>query len=397
MPCKNKGASGTGNIRKITRTYNGKEYSYWEARFSLGFDPVTGKQKQRSISGKTQAEVRKKLQQTLHEIDEGTYTEPTKMIVADWMKIWQEEYLGGVKPGTAYAYGATIRTHIIPNLGRMELTKLRPHMIQSFYNGLTDPDKTTPPLSPKSVKNVHGVLHSALEQAVRNGLISRNPTLPCVLPRIEKKEIKPLDEDQISAFLKGIKGNRLENLFTVVLFTGMREGEALGLTWDCVDLERGTLTVNKQLQLMKGEKGVYRLVSTKNGKSRTITLAPFVVDILRKQKIAQAEAKLRMGALWQDTDFVFTDEVGAHLKPRGVVKQFKAVMGKLGLPTTRFHDLRHSYAVASIKSGDDIKTVQSNLGHATATFTLDVYGHVTEQMKQASAARMQSFIEAVSQ
>ena len=122
-----------------------------------------------------------------------------------------------------------------------------------------------------------------------------------------------------------------------------------------------------------------------------------MVDVFRKQKIAQAEEKLRSGALWQETDFVFTGETGNHLKPRGVVKQFKAVVGKLGIPDARFHDLRHSYAVASIKSGDDIKTVQSNLGHATASFTLDVYGHVTDQMKQASADRMQKFIEAVSQ
>lgn len=175
----------------------------------------------------------------------------------------------------------------------------------------------------------------------------------------------------------------------------MREGEALGLLWDCVDLDKGTITIDKQLQLIRGSKGQYQMVPTKNSKGRTISIAPYVVTTLRQVKRKQLENRLRYGQCWEDSGFVFTDDLGHHLSASSVYKAFKRVMEEIGSPETRFHDLRHSYAVASIKSGDDIKTVQENLGHATAAFTLDVYGHVTEKMKQESAARMEQFIKAV--
>lgn len=140
---------------------------------------------------------------------------------------------------------------------------------------------------------------------------------------------------------------------------------------------------------------LYQIVPTKNSKGRTISIAPSVAATLRRVKLKQMENRLRYGECWEDSGFVFTDDLGHHLSASTVYNSFKKVMQKIGSPETRFHDLRHSYAVASIKSGDDIKTVQENLGHATAAFTLDVYGHVTEQMKKDSAARMERFIKAV--
>lgn len=384
-----KAAAGTGTIRKKTVTRNGKAYTYYEARYTEGYDPGTGKQIQRSITGKTQKEVATRLKAATAAIDQGTYTAPSKMTVAQWLDIWTEEYLGGVKPRTVDSYKTTVKVHIKPGLGAIRLEALAAHTIQSFYNDLS---KT---LSPKTVKNVHGVLHKALQQAVSNGYIRFNPTDSCILPRVEKRELKPLDEGQISAFLQAIQGHRYEDLFTVTLFTGMREGEALGLTWDCVNLDKGTLLINKQLQKVRGSNGEYSLVSTKNGKGRSITVAPFVVSVLRRSRRRQLENKLLYGECWSDSGFVFTDDLGRHLKHQTVYLDFKKVMEAIGSPETRFHDLRHSYAVAAIRSGDDIKTVQENLGHATAAFTLDVYGHVTEQMKQESAARMERFIKAV--
>ena len=390
-----KAAGGTGTIRKKTVVRNGKEYTFWEARYTVGYDPGTGKQIQRSISGKTQKEVSKKLKEVTASLDAGTYIAPSKMTVGEWLDIWTAEYLSGVKPATVSSYKTISNIHLKPSLGATKLDALNAHTIQHFYNSLTDPQRGGNTISAKTTKNVHGVLHKALQQAVANGYIRFNPTDSCILPRIEKKEIKPLDEDQISAFLKAIKGHKFETLYIVTLFTGMREGEALGLQWDCVDLDKGTMLINKQLQLSRSVKGEYVLVPTKNSKGRRIALAPFVVSVLRRVRYHQLENKMRYGECWENSGFVFTDELGCHLKHNTVYKNFKEIVRGMGAPNVRFHDLRHSYAVASIRSGDDIKTVQENLGHATASFTLDVYGHVTDQMKQASAARMEQFIKAV--
>ena len=390
-----KAAAGTGTIRKKTITRNGKKYEYWEARYTAGYDPGTGKQIQRSITAKTQKEVSKKLKEATAAIDAGTYSAPNKMTVGEWLDIWSAEYLGGVKPSTLYSYKAAIRNHFKPKLGAIKLEALTAHEIQGFYNSLGTPQDGKGSLSPKTIKNVHGILHKALQQAVANGYIRFNPADACVLPRRVKKDLQPLDEGQITAFLKAIKGNPYEDLYIVTLFTGMREGEVHGLLWDCVDLAKGTILVNKQLQYIRSSQGQYRMVPTKNSKGRTITAAPFVVTVLRRVKRKQTENRLRYGECWSDTGFVFTDELGQHLKPQNVYREFKRIMAEIGSPATRFHDLRHSYAVAAIRSGDDIKTVQENLGHATAAFTLDVYGHVTEQMKAESAARMEQFIKAV--
>ena len=385
-----KSAAGSGTIRKKTVTRNGKEYTYWEARYTSGRDPGTGKQIQRSITGKTQKEVAKKLKESTAAIDAGTYTAPSKMTVGQWLDIWTAEYLGAVKPRTADHYQGVVKSRIKPGLGAVKLDSLNPHTIQSYYNSLSKEG-----LAPKTVRNLHGILHKALQQAVVNGYIKANPAEHCILPRPVRKELKPLDEDMIAAFLKAIQGHQFEELFTVTLFTGMREGEALGLLWDCVDLTKGTITVDKQLQLIRGSKGQYQIVPTKNSKSRTLAIAPSVVAVLKSTRRRQLENRLRYGECYESSGFVFTDELGRHLSASSVYKSFKAVMSQIGSPETRFHDLRHSYAVVSIKSGDDIKTVQENLGHATAAFTLDVYGHVTDQMKQASAARMEQFIKTV--
>lgn len=210
-----------------------------------------------------------------------------------------------------------------------------------------------------------------------------------------KKEVKPLDDDQITTFLKAIRGHQFEDLFTVTLFTGMRKAEAMGLTWDCVDLIKGTITINKQLQQVRGGHGEYRLATTKNGKGRTVTVAPFIVQTLKKVKHRQLINRLQYGECYESSDFVFTNELDQHLKAHTVYVNYKKIVKEIGLDEFRFHDLRHSYAVASIRSGDDIKTVQEHLGHATASFTLDVYGHVTEKMQQESAARMEQFIKAM--
>ncbi|WP_455583032.1 tyrosine-type recombinase/integrase [Dysosmobacter sp.] len=400
MPRKNamgRGANGTGSIRKkIITKPSGQQHEYWEARITVGYDLGTGKQIQRSITGKTKKEVREKMQQVAVSVNEGTYREPSKLTVGEWLDIWVKSYLVNCKPRTVTIYQNDIRLHIKPALGAIKLDALNTHTIQEFYNDMTKPHGKKG-LSPKTVKNVHGVLHHALKQAVLNDYIRFNPADACIFPRNERTELKPLDEKQITSFLKVIRGHRFEDIFIVTLFTGMREGEILGLTWDCVDFTNSIITINKQMQLHQ-EKGLegYTLVSTKNGKSRTIAAAPTIMARLKHRRTMQAQQKLLVGPAWEASELVFTDELGHHLTKPTVYRAFKKAVAAIGRPDARFHDLRHSYAVAAISAGDDIKTVQCNLGHATASFTLDVYGHVTNRMKHNSAERMESFIQSVS-
>lgn len=382
--------SAAGTIRKKTVTRGGKSYSYWEARATVGYDPGTGKQIQKSVTGKTQREVSQKLTELLKSVNDSSYTPPDKRTVSSWADTWASEYLGGVKPRTADSYKSMIERHIKPSIGALRLVNLRGEDVQRFYNKLQKNG-----LSPKTIKNIHGTLHKALQQAVENRYIPFNPSDSCKLPKAEKAEMKPLDDNQIAQFLRTVKGHRYEDLYIVTLFTGMRQGEVCGLMWDCVDLDTGTILVKRQLQSPRKKGDGYYLASTKNSKGRSLTVAPFVVAALRRVKVAQLENRLRYGEIWEDTGFVFTNEIGQHLRPKGVYDDFKKIMEQMGCPDVRFHDLRHSYAVASLRSGDDLKTVQENLGHATAAFTLNTYAHVTEQMKRDSANRMEQFIMAV--
>ena len=397
MSSSKKNAAGCGNIRKKPVTRNGKDYTYWEARYTAGYDPGTEKQIQKSITGKTQSEVAKKLKEVTASLDAGTYIAPNKTTVSQWMDTWHAEYLGAVKLSTVSSYEATIRNHIKPGLGAIKLEALTTQDIQEFYNGRQKGDETREPLT---IKNIHGVLHKALEQAMLNGLIRNNPADPCVLPRRPKQKVKPLNEEQITKLIKALKGHKYENLILTTLFTGLREGEVCGLQWECVNLETGTILVDKQLQSLRksvrGNGDKYALVPTKNGKERHLTIAPFVVELLKKEKAKQDANRAYYEDLYEESGLVFTDESGHRITPQAANRAYKLVVTDLGKPQVRFHDLRHSYAVASLRSGDDAKTVQENLGHATAAFTLDVYGHVTEQMKTESANRMEAFIQSVS-
>ena len=388
-----KGANGAGSIRKIATTRNGKEYTYWQGRYTEGYDACTGKQIQRSITGKTQKEVAQKLRQITAEIDAKTYVAPCKLSVAEWMAVWAQDYLVGIKASTAYLYKRTIELYIEPHLGHIRLDTLNAHTVQHFYNELAKPSKPdAAPLSAKSIKNIHGVLHKALQQAVLLNYIRYNPTTACVLPKIVKKEIHPLTDQQTAQLLNLLKGSKYEIPLTVDLFTGLREGELLGLIWDCVDFEKGTILVNKQLRRSQRKGGTYYFSPPKNNKSRTITPAPYVMKLLQAQKVQQARQRLMAGPAWEDSGLVFTNEFGRYISYRAIFDSFKRIVKRIGLSDARIHDLRHTYAVNCIRAGDDIKTVQSNLGHATAAFTLDVYGHFTDDMRSVSAQRMEGFI-----
>jgi integrase len=190
-----------------------------------------------------------------------------------------------------------------------------------------------------------------------------------------------------------------------MLFTGMRRGEATGLTWDSFDQSKKTLTINKQLRYLPSETQRYSLVPPKRDKPRTISIPQTVVDILLNEKDIQNKSKLDAGPLWsgykdeceRETSLIFTSKLGLPIDFSTLHAHYKKVAKSIGIPESHIHQLRHTYAVLALQNGDEIKTVQDNLGHSSIAFTLDVYGHTTDKMKKASAERMQNFIESVSQ
>ena len=323
------------------------------------------------------------------------------MTVNEWLDIWLKEYMGDKKYGTIRNYKIACKYHIIPYIGKYRLSDLKPHIIQTLYNRLQRGEDGENALSPKTIRNVHGVLSKALNQAVWNELIRSNPAQLTTLPRKVRKDIETLSDEQIQKFSLLVEQDSYCVILKFILFSGVRESEAIGLTWDCIDSERGTIRIYHQLLKRTKETGGYTLSSLKNNKERLLTPPPMLMNMLKEQKRIQVQQRMKAGLAWrgwnsveeQKTWFVFTTEFGDHYCPQTVYAHFKKIAKQIGAEKANVHSLRHTYAVLCLQNGDDVKTVQSNLGHATAAFTLDVYGHVSEKMKQDSANRMEAYMQ----
>jgi integrase len=382
-------ANGQGSI-------NQRADGRYKIDVSLGYNPTTGKAIRKSVYGWTQDEALAKAQKLKVSANDGVFTEPSRLTVGQWLDIWHNEYLGNVKPDTSSQYETYIRVHIKPNLDRIKLTALSPHAIQSVYNGLQRETDTQKPLSAKSIRNLHGILHAALEKAVLLGYIQRNPTKGCTLPRVAKKEMTVIKDDDVTRFLNAVKGHQYESIYLMDMFTGLREGEILGLTWNCVNFTNGTIIVKQQLKKERKKNARYYFAPLKTDKVRTLTASRHVMNLLHQQRTRQMEWQLRAGGAFDnDMNLVFTTELGRHLVAFTVYRNLKEIVHKLGLDAVRFHDLRHTFALFSLQNGDDIKTLQENMGHANISTTLDVYGHVSEKMKKDSASRMDAFIDSL--
>lgn len=269
-------------------------------------------------------------------------------------------------------------------------------MVQMFINSLLEKSESKTALKPKSIKNVNSVLFGAMSQAVILGYIRSNPCAHITLPRVVDAEMHPLNASEMEAFLKAIKSSEYETLFIVTMFTGMRLGEATGLTWDRIDFDAGTILIDRQLMRERQKGGKYILVPVKNDRPRMLTPAPFVMGLLRQHKTDQTLTQMKTGSLWNQQSIpglVFTTPFGRHYIHSTITHNIKRIGTSIGIKSLCFHDLRHTYAVNALRAGDDVKTVQSNLGHATAAFTLDRYGHYTDDMRRDSAARMEAFIQ----
>lgn len=378
-----KSAKGGGTIRQ-------RSDGRWEARYTVGRDPGTGKQIQRSVYGATQKEVRQKLAQVVAALDNGTYQAPNKITVAEWMQEWLTTFCANkVKPLTYQSYEGIIKNHIAPALGAVELQAVKGTHIQRLYNSMT-----TAGLSGKTVKNVGAIMHKAFNMAVKQGIIQFNPCDAAELPKAEKREIAPLADDEIPRFLSAIDASPMRNAFALCLFAGLREGECLGLSWKQVDFEKGRITISQQLQQSKKTGEYYIAPSTKSNKPRTIEPPPIAFQYLRAERAKQSENRLKAGPIWSNPDdLVFTDEAGKHYAIFTFYRRFKKIAASIGRPDARPHDLRHTAATVAIAAGSDIKSVQDLLGHATASFTLNVYAHTSERMMKDTAARMQNYYD----
>lgn len=381
-------AHGSGSIRQ-------RPDGRWEARFT--YQDELGQPKRSSVYADTQRECRQKLTAALKAVDEGSYRKTKRYTVSEWLDEWLVTYCKDLKPMTIAGYRSKIETRIKPYIGKTQLSALTNVQVQKYYNRLESGDYDHRPLSAKSIQNVHGILHKALEQAVAAHILQNNPSDHVKLPRVKKPALKPLMDDDVTRFLTAIQGDHFERLYIVALFSGLRQSELIGLQWNDVNLDTGTITVCRQLQKDLEGPGYLFLDETKNGKQRTATIAPSVVKVLREQQRQQAEWRLAAGAAWSNEhDLVFTDELGGHLKHPTVYRHFKKIVASLGLEETRFHDLRHSYAVNALQAGDSVKEVQEQLGHYSSAFTMDVYAAVSDTMRKASQDRMETFIKAVS-
>ena len=330
------------------------------------------------------------------------------MPLAEWLDTWLAEYCMGVKPSTLKTYSDVVKNHIKPALGAVLLCDLQPHEIQRFLNSL---QRGVKPLSPKSVKNVHGVLSKALAEAVRIKYLPMNPSTGCILPKVTRDEIHPFEAEEITRFMEGIKGDPFEPLFFVAINTGMRISELLGLRWSRVDFRKGTIKVDAQLLCLRGAGSKRTLGPTKNGKPRAFKAAPAVMECLKGVEHQQKERRLKAGAVWDNPlGLVFTNEIGGDIPHITIEHHFARILAaagigehrfhdlrarilaSAGIGEHRFHDLRHTFTVEGIKAGVDVKTLSAMLGHSSVAFTLDVYGHVTGAMQEEAAQRLQALI-----
>ena len=342
------------------------------------------------VYGRSSQEVRKRISALTLQSDLGLFIDESDMLLSEWLTQWISSYVC-VKDNTLSRYKIDVEQHITPVLGKIPLCDLKTAHVQMLYNRMLKEG-----LSAKSLKNLHGVLHEALERAVLINLIPKNVSNACVLPKVKQAEMHPLQGEEIPRFLDAIKGDTFKNVFYVDLFTGMRQGEILGLTWDCISFDRQTIFLSRQLQRSRKKRGEYYFADLKNSKTRYIQPAPEVMAVLQQIKNEQTAIRNTPGTSWHnDMNLVFVDKKGRNLSCMTLYHHFKAIAARIGKPEMRFHDLRHTYATLSLQTGANIKTVSSQLGHATTAFTLDRYGHTTDPMRQDAANRMSAYIQSI--
>ena len=380
-----KRANGEGNIRK-------RADGRWGGRYTAGYHPETGKRIIKNVLGKTQAECKAKLKKAIeesHALDVGRADEYT---VAAWLRTWFDLYAKPhIRPSTMNYYHRNIEQHIIPAIGDIPLNKLTTRDLQKLYNDLQNngrlrkvQKKEKPGLSNSTVRGIHMMLHNALDRAVKEKLILSNPTENCIIPKIEKQEMKILHPDHISSYLNAAERRNALPMFYLELVSGLRKGELVALQWSDLDAKNKTISVSKQY--IKNPNGELTLSRPKTETSvRKISIPQEAVDLLMAEHGKHPESP-----------YMFPSPVtGEMYYPDSVVNLHKKILKDAGLPHIRFHDLRHTFATLALQNGVDVKTVSSMLGHYDAGFTLRTYTHATRQKQDEAAQTMGSFMAQV--
>ncbi len=384
-----------GQIRKRV---NKRGDISWQVIVSLGKDPITGKYKKKWVTVRgTRKDAEKKLVELLQQVDTGTFVDPGKLTVAEYLQRWLKDHKKNIAPSTYERYRIAIFQHLIPAIGSIPLQKLQPLHIQEMYTrdleeGRRDNKKSVGKgLSPNTVLYHHRVLHKALEQAVKLQLLSRNPADYVDPPKKAKKSsFTVLSQEDVALLLEAAKGTYLYMPIFLAVHTGMRMGEILGLRWGDVDLERGEIHVRQALYQRKQGEPVFKPPKAKSS-LRTIAISPTVVKELKAHRKLQLEERVHWGSAYKNFNLVCCLEDGSPIHPPTLSSAFRNLARKLGIPVT-FHGLRHLHASYLLSLGVHPKVVSERLGHSQISITQDLYSHVMPTLQREAAQKLEKIL-----
>jgi integrase len=372
---------------RVSKHQNPKGSTVW--RFDVDYtDPSTGKRKRRVRSGfKTKADATKALRAYLEQRDRGRPTGGRSPKLGEWLvDDWLPAISDTVKPSTAALYAATINAQVSPIIGAIRLADIDGAALNRLYRTLREQG-----LAPKTIKNVHSLLHRAFRDATRWGVLPLNPADAADPPRVAKSEPKTWTSDQLRTFLAHVEGDRLEALWRLLALTGMRRGEALGLRWGDFDAKGGTVNVAQQVTDYAGEITISEPKTP--GSRRQVVLDSHTVAVLQAHRKRQLEERVAWGAGYEDHDLIFCRENGTPLRPATVTRNLTALAEDAHLPRLTPHGLRHSWATLALKRGIHPKVVADRLGHSSVSVTLDRYSHVTASLDADAAEQVAAMID----
>jgi integrase len=351
----------------------------WQWVLEYGRDS-TGRRLQTSKAGfPTKGAAQTALQEAVHTLM--TDVNVTAVTVDEYLETWLDGK-HALRPKTASLYRDMTTNYLIPNIGHLRLLELRAHHLDRMYVNVAN-GRRGRPLSPSTIRRIHAVLRSALNTAVKRRLIPYSPAEHIELAPENPKRPRPWTAAQCWDFLERIAHDRLADLYQLILLTGMRRGEAIGLRWEDVDLDHNCLFIVQQITEVRG-KSVVGTPKTKRG-TRVVPIDASTATMLSRRQAAQDLERIAWGQAWNATGLVFTREDGRPLRPEYATRHFQALAQTVGLPAIRLHDLRHINASLALAAGVQMKVVSERLGHSQISVTADLYTHVVETVARAAA------------